>query len=87
MISIDLQQPPVNTNSILSPPTVNQPKIIENQQNLKNLESLFNEIAMAHYSDQKSLEQHIFVYQEKYHKADYMMNLLFDNLNMSLNVS
>jgi hypothetical protein len=41
---------------------------------------------MAYISDKKSLEQSIYTYQEKYHKADYMINLLFDNLNMGLNV-
>ena len=41
---------------------------------------------MAYISDKKSLEQSIDTYQEKYHKADYMINLLFDNLNMGLNV-
>lgn len=60
---------------------------LNQQQGLKTLEILFNEIAMAHYSDQKTLEKCIGQYQEKYHKSDYMLNIIFENLNATLNVS
>ena len=74
---------------MLSPPTNDKIKIDDsnNVESLKHLESMFNELAMAYYSDKKSLEQCIHTYQDKYHKADYMQNMLFDNLNISLNVS
>jgi hypothetical protein len=76
------------SQSILSPPTNEKIKSDDkiNADSLKSLELLFNEVAMAYISDKKSLEQSIYTYQEKYHKADYMINLLFDNLNMGLNV-
>ena len=53
---------------------------------LRHFEMLFNEIAMAHNSDQKQIDQTISVFKEKYHKANYMINLLFDNLNLTLSV-
>ena len=54
---------------------------------LRYFEMLFNEIAMAHNSDEKQLEQSIKVYKEKYNKSNYMFNLLFDNLETTLNVN
>lgn len=57
------------------------------QKNLRHYEVLFNEIALAYNSNQNRLKESISLYQEKYHKADYMTNLLFDNLMSTLNVS
>ena len=87
--SFDQASSSVNASqSILLPPTNEKIKSDDksNADSLKSLELLFNEVAMAYISDKKSLEQSIYTYQEKYHKADYMINLLFDNLNIGLNV-
>ena len=57
----------------------------EMEHRLKLLETCFNQIAMAHHSDQQLVQSCIEIYKEKYQKADKYMNLLFDEMNGSLN--
>jgi hypothetical protein len=70
-----------------SSPIINNSDFEVKQKNLKHYEILFNEIALAYNLNQNRLKESICIYQEKYRKADYMTNLLFDNLTSTLNVS
>ncbi len=57
----------------------------ENEHKLKVLESNFNQIAMSHYLDEQLVQTCIDMYKEKYNKLDNHINLLFDEINGSLN--
>jgi hypothetical protein len=55
------------------------------EHKLKVLESNFNQIAMSHYLDEQLVQTCIDMYREKYKKIDNHMQLLFDEINSSLN--
>lgn len=56
-----------------------------NDHKLKQLESNFNQIAMAHHSDEQVVENNIELYKDKYKKANTFMDLLFDEITTSIN--
>jgi hypothetical protein len=66
-----------STNNLFSLP--------ENEHKLKVLESNFNQIAMSHYLDEQLVQTCIEMYKEKYNKLDNHINLLFEEINGSLN--
>ncbi len=72
-----------SSSSLLSSSSFNQNNY--NEYNLKLLESNFNQIAMAHHSDEQAIESNIETYQDKYKKANNYMNLLFDEVTLNIN--
>lgn len=57
----------------------------DNEQKLKLLESNFNQIAMAHHTDEQSVGTNLEIYRDKYKKANTYMDLLFDEVTNSIN--